>query len=145
MTLNAERNAGYEHPPLPVIENDQVKLMWDGTIVTDRRVPHNRSDITLVLKEKHQWLLVDVAELDDRNVVTTEAWKVERYQELAFEVGPIHQVKVLVVPLVIGALGTVWKDFAKWQEYLGIPDITGSAQITALLGTSHILRKVLRL
>ena len=48
----------YEHQPLPVIENDQVNLVWDGTIVTDRRVSHNRSDITLVLKDKHQWLLV---------------------------------------------------------------------------------------
>ena len=28
---------------------------------------------------------------------------------------------------------------------VGIPDITGSAQMMALLGTSHILRKVLRL
>ena len=128
-----------------MIENDQVKLVWDGSIVTDRRIPQNRPDITLVLKDKHQWLLVDVAVPDDRNIVTTETWKIERYQELAFEVGRIHQVKVVVVPLVIGALGTVLKDFAKWQEYLGIPDITGSTLMTALLGTSHILRKVLRL
>ena len=66
----------YEHQPLPVIENDQVKLVWDGTILTDRHVPHNRPDITLVLKDKHQWLLVDVAVPDDRNIVKTEAWKI---------------------------------------------------------------------
>ncbi|XP_068684473.1 uncharacterized protein [Montipora foliosa] len=107
----------YEHQPIPVIENDQVKLVWDGTIVTDRRVPHNRPDITLVLKDKHQWLLVDVAVLDDRNIVTTEAWKIERYKELAFKERRIHQVEVVVVPLVIGDLGRVSKDFAKWQEY----------------------------
>ena len=36
----------YEHKPLPVIGNDQVKLVWDSTIVTDRRVPHmNRPDM----------------------------------------------------------------------------------------------------
>ena len=50
-----------------------------------------------------------------------------------------------MVPLVIGGLGTVSKDFGKWREYLGIPDITGNAQMSALLGTSHILRKMLRL
>ena len=100
-----------------MIENDQVKLLWDGTIVTDRRVPHNWPDITLVLKDKHQWLLVNVAVPYERNIVTTEAWKIERYQELAFEVRRIHQVEVVVVPLVIGALGRVSKDFAKWQEY----------------------------
>ena len=47
--------------------------------------------------------------------MTTEAWKTERYQELAFEVRRIQQVEVLVEPLVIGALGTVSKDFVKWQ------------------------------
>ena len=36
----------------------------------------------------------------DRNIVTTEAWKIERYQELAFQVGRIHHVEVVVVPLV---------------------------------------------
>ena len=69
-----------------------MKLVWDGTIVTDRRVPHNRQDITLVLKDKNQWLLVDVAVPDDPNIVTTEAWKIERYQELALEVGRTHQL-----------------------------------------------------
>ena len=62
-----------------------MKLVWDGTIVTDRRVPHNRQDITLVFKDKNQWLLVDVAVPDDPNIVTTEAWKIERYQELALD------------------------------------------------------------
>ena len=89
--------------------------------------------------------MVDIAVRDDQNIVTTEAWKIERYQELAFEVWPIHQVEVVVVPLVIGALGTVSKDFAKWQEYQGILDITGCAQISVLLGTAHILRNVLYL
>lgn len=87
-----------------MIENDQSKLVWDGTIVTDRRVPHNRPDITLVLKDKHQWLLVDVDVPDDRNIVMTEALKIDRSQELAFEVGRIHQVKIVVIPLVIGSL-----------------------------------------
>ena len=72
MTLNVERN-GNEHQPLPVIKNDQVKLVWDGTTVTDRHVAHNRPDITLLLKDKHQCLLVDVAVPDDWNIVTTEA------------------------------------------------------------------------
>lgn len=40
----------YEHKPLPAIENDQVKLVWDSTIVT-----HNRLNITIFsLKDKHQ-------------------------------------------------------------------------------------------
>ena len=87
--------------------------------------------------------MVDVAVLNNRNIVTTEAWK--QYQELAFGVQRIHQVEVVVLPLVIEALGTVSKDFAKWQQYLGIPDITRCTQMSAWLGTADILRKVLHL
>ena len=58
------------------------------------------------------------------------SWKIERYQDLAFEVRKMHRVEVIVVPLVIGALGTVPKEFAKWQEYLGISDIVGRAQLS---------------
>ena len=61
----------YEHQPLPVIENDQVKLMRD-----------HRPDITLALKDKQQWIMIDVAVPDD-----PEAEKIERYQELAFAPG----------------------------------------------------------
>ena len=50
----------------------------------------------------------------------------------------MHQVEVRVVPLVVGALGIVPKYFAKWQEYLGIPDIVGSIQMSALLATTQL-------
>ena len=66
-----------------MIENDQGKLVCDSIIATDRRAPHNRPDITFVLKDEHQLLMVDVAVSDDRNVVTTEAW----YQKLALKYG----------------------------------------------------------
>ena len=115
---NKLRERWYEYQPIPVIENEQVKLMWDNTIITDRCVPHNRPDITLVLKDRHQWVMVDAAVPDDRNIMTTEAWKIERYQDLAFEVKWMHQAEVVVVPLVIGALGTVSEEMAGIPGYL---------------------------
>ena len=63
-------------------------------MVTDRRIPHNRLDITIALRDKHQWLMVDVAVPHDRNIVTTKTSK--RYQKLAFEVRQIHQVDVVL-------------------------------------------------
>lgn len=41
----------YEHKSLPVIENDQVKLVWDSTVVTNRRTPHSRPDVTIILED----------------------------------------------------------------------------------------------
>ena len=49
---------------------------------------------------------------------------------------------VEVVPVVIGALGTVTKGFDLWIEKLGIPFNVGVIiKKTALLGTARILRK----
>ena len=48
-----------------------------------------------------------------------------------------------VMPIVIGALGTVSRKAESWHGKLDIPDIDGSTQLSAILGTALILRKVL--
>ena len=51
--------------------------------------------------------------------------------------------KVGVIPVVIGALGTVTKHFEKWIEKLDL-DLTSEAlHKLCLLGTTRIIRKVL--
>jgi hypothetical protein len=52
-------------------------------------------------------------------------------------------VKTRVIPVVIGATGTVSKSFRKY-----VSNITGNHEVrelqkSAILGTAHILRKVL--
>ena len=68
-----------------MIENDQITLVWDSTNVTD-----NRLNITIVLKDKHQEVKVDVAVSVDRIIASIEALKTKQYQDLAFEVWQIH-------------------------------------------------------
>ena len=48
-----------------------------------------------------------------------------------------------VVPVVVGALGLVSKKLAAYLEQLGIKDRTRTMQKSALLGSVHILIKVL--
>ena len=50
-----------------------------------------------------------------------------------------------VVPVVIGALGSVINDLECWIENMDIMPELGVLQKTALLGTARILRKVLEL
>ena len=70
----------------------------------------------------------------------------DRSQDLVFEIERIHRAsKVTVIPIVIGTLGTVSRNAKSWHGKLDIPDIVGSTQLSAILGTAHILRKVLRL
>ena len=66
--------------------------------------------------------------------------KVERYSVLAGGVRRLHHVKTRVIPIVIGALGTVPKRLPKYLEDLGIPDVIGYLQTT---GTQRILRSVM--
>ena len=53
--------------------------------------------------------------------------------------------RIEVVPVVIGALGSVTKEFNKWIGKIGIVYNVGTMQKTALLGTARILRKVLEM
>ena len=69
--------------------------------------------------------------------------KVDRYSVLVVGVTRLHHVKTKVIPIVIGALGTVPKRLPKYLEDLGIPDVIGCLQITAPLGTQRILRSIM--
>ena len=84
-------------------------------------------------EDTQEWTLYDTAVPADQNniiLTTEEEEKVERYQELAFEVKRIHRApKVQVIPLVIGALGTVSKNAKVWYGKLSLPDSFGSAQL----------------
>ena len=40
----------YQHSPEPVAENEEVKILWDFMIQTDRVIEHRRPDIVVVEK-----------------------------------------------------------------------------------------------
>ena len=61
-------------------------------------VAHNRPDIILVEKAIQKWTIIDISVPGDFNVVRTEDWKVEKYQDLAFEVKKIHHVETAILP-----------------------------------------------
>ena len=51
--------------------------------------------------------------------------------------------KVVVIPIVVGALKTITTTFEKYIKSLGIEIRTEHIQKSALLGTAGIIRKVL--
>ena len=55
-----------------------------------------------------------------------------------------NNVKTKVIPVIIGANGTISKSFRKYVSNIpGNHDEVKELQKTAILGTAHILRKVL--
>ena len=72
-----------------------------------------------------------------------EVEKIMNYAELKVKLGRMWRRKTKVIPVVIGALGSIPKDLGKnLKEH----DTKHNIQVfekSALLGTAHILRKVL--
>jgi hypothetical protein len=88
-------------------------------------------------------MLIDIAIPEDRNVIKKEAEKILKYEDLTIEIQRLWNVKTNVIPVIIGATGTISKSFRKYLTNVpGIHEVN-ELQKTAILGTAHILRKVL--
>jgi len=88
-------------------------------------------------------MLIDVAISGYRNVTKKEAEKILKYKYLTIEIQPMWNVKTNVVPVITGATGTVSKSFTKYVSNIPGKHEVKELQKTAILGTAHILRKVL--
>ena len=126
-----------------MLENASAKILWDFNIQTDRVIEHRRPDITVVEKDARKCFIVDVAIPGDHNIERKEFEKIDNYSELRVELARLWNTEARVVPIVIGALGSIPKKLREHVEQLGIaPNIT-TLQKSALVGTANILRKVL--
>ena len=63
--------------------------------------------------------------------------------DLTRELKKLWNMKVIIIPFVIGALGTVTKGLLKCLEDLKVSGRVKTIQTTALLKTARILRRVL--
>ena len=68
--------------------------------------------------------------------------KIEKYQDLESELQKIWNVKVKIIPLVVGSLGAIPKQFGNRLKQIGIIAGTTQVQTTVLLGMARILRDV---
>ena len=72
-----------------------------------------------------------------------ECEKKDKYLNLARELKKLWNMKVTIVPIVIGAFGTITKGLVKGLEDLEVGGRVETIQMTALLRTARILRRVL--
>jgi len=88
-------------------------------------------------------LLIDVAISGDRNMIKYEADNILKHKDLTIEIQRMWNVKTKVIPVIIGATGTISKSFRKYVSNIPGKHEVKELQKTAILGTAHILRKVL--
>ena len=72
-----------------------------------------------------------------------ECEKRDKYHDLTRELKKLWNMQVTIIPIVIGAFGTVTKGLLKGQEDLVVGGRVESIQTTTLLRTARILRRVL--
>ena len=88
-------------------------------------------------------MLIEVAISGDRNVIKKEDEKILKYKDLTIEIQRMWNVKTKVIPVIIGVTGTISKLFRKYVSNIPGKHEVKELQKTAILGTAHILRKVL--
>ena len=139
-------NKWYMQNPAPVLENDTHKLLSDIDIHTDHLISARRPDlITKKKKEKKKRIckIVDFAVPADHRIKLKESEKKDKYLDLARELKKLWNMKVTMALIVIGAFGTITKGLLKGLRDLGVDGRVKTIQMTALLRTARILRRVL--
>ena len=74
-----------------------------------------------------------------------ESQKKDKYLDLALELKKLWNMNVTIIPIVVGALGTVTKGLVKGLEDLEIRGRVERIQTKALLRSAGILRRVLEI
>jgi hypothetical protein len=86
-----------------------------------------------------------VAIPSDRNAIQKESENKLKYKNLNIEIQRIWNKKCFVIPVIIGATEIETRALKKYLETIaGNHSIDSLQKETAVLGTSHIIRKVLQ-
>jgi hypothetical protein len=69
--------------------------------------------------------------------------KILKHKDLTIEIQHVWNVKTKVIPVIIGSNGTISKSFTKYVSNIPGNHEVKELQKTVILGTAHILRKVI--
>jgi len=75
--------------------------------------------------------------------IKKEAEKILKYKELTIEIQRMWNVKTKLIPVIIEATMSISKSFRKYVSNIPGKHEVKELQKIAILGTAHILRKVL--
>ena len=90
-------------------------------------------------KEKVIFKIVDFTVPADHKIKLKECEKKDKYFDLATELKKLWNMKVTIVPIVIGAFGTITKGLLKGMADLEVGGWVETIQTTAFLRTARIL------
>jgi hypothetical protein len=103
----------YFHTPKPVSQLEDITVLWNQGVQTDREVLENRSDIIIKNIKDIICLLTDVAIPSNMNVIQKEYEKKLKYKNLSIEIQRMRNMKCFVTPVITGATGIVTRGIKK--------------------------------
>jgi hypothetical protein len=75
-------------------------------------------------------------------VIKKEAEKILKYKDLITVIQRTWNVKTKVMPVIVGATGTISKSFRKYLSNTPAKHVVKELQKTAILGAAHALQEV---
>ena len=90
--------------------------------MTDHLISARRPDLIIIDKKKRIYKIIDFAVPADHRIKLKEYEKKDKYLDLARELKKLWNMKVMIVPIVIGACGAVTKGLLKglmtsWRQH----------------------------
>jgi Uma2 family endonuclease len=76
----------YSHIPKPVCQHEDIAVLWNQGVQTDREVLANRPDIIIKNMKDKICLLIEVAIPSDRNVIQKESENKLKYKNVGIEI-----------------------------------------------------------
>lgn len=135
----------YQYEPATILENNEYEMYWDRTIITDKRLEHNRPDIVVKKKKENEVLLIDFAVTNNNNLTQTYREKITKYIDLCFEIKDMWKYdRVRVIPLVLSNMGVIPKTLIESLKAIDLePYQYQLMQKSVILNTCHTARRFL--
>jgi hypothetical protein len=108
----------YIYKPESCLENDNYKLYFDRTVLTDIHIQHNRPDIIILNKQQK---LLDIAVPNSHNITQIYNTKINKYLELSVAMRNLWCLeKNSILPFIISATGIVPQSLFKNLKILDL-------------------------
>ena len=111
---------------------------------TDKKVSHIIADVVVIDRDEKMWYFMDFA--IPMNLIMLKKKRTGRlmYIDLTAEVRRQFTVKAVILPIVVGALGTVPIKLSESLEKLEIKDVIESLQTAVLFDIHYSYTAILR-
>ena len=123
------------------MQKENAKILWGFYIQIDDEVQARRPDIVIHDKSNKSCYIINVAIQGDARDPQKEAETIDLRKELRKP----WKIKAKLVPILVGALGTVSISLNGHQNEIGVSTKIQLIQKSALPGTARILRKFLEI